>query len=261
MKFNFDKNWVDSGLFLSPLLPDTAYVVQQMNETCLEMATAEHGARILDIGCGLGRDIFALYEKGQRVLGLDASEKMLAKACQWLDQRNVRLPLIEGIGEQLPCKSSSFKVVLCKGSIDHFSDPVAALLEMKRVIQPDGWIVLGIANFESLSAQLSRWIYKFRSWLNPSSLSSDKEGRRFWDIPPDHQHKFDFFLLRRIIKEHFPGVKAVRGISLLWGLPGWGRFLECLPTGIAQGILKVLGHLANLGVFWSDILIVSLTKK
>lgn len=261
MKFNFDKHWQDDQLFLSPLLPDSDYVVQRMNEECVEMATAEDGARILDIGCGLGRDMLALATRGQRVVGLDASEQMIAKGRQWLKQQDLQLPLVEGLGEQLPFKSSSFKVVLCKGAIDHFSDPVAALQEMKRVIQPDGWIVLGLANYESLSAQLSRCLDKMRNWLYSESLGTGKRKKRFWEVPLDHQHKFDYFVLRDVIEKTIPRIKAVSGVSLLWGFPGWGRFLDRLPTSVAQGILRVLDCLSNWMVWWSDIIIVSLKKN
>ncbi|MBI4595731.1 MAG: class I SAM-dependent methyltransferase [Candidatus Tectomicrobia bacterium] len=261
LKQRVDTQWDDTHVFPSRLFPDTENVFEQMTKISLNMARSAKGARTLDLGCGLGQDLFSLLCKGQRVFGLDASMIMLKKASNWLSQKGTGVPLIEGIGEQLPFKNSTFQVVFCKGAIDHFYDPNGALQEMSRVIQPGGWIVLAVANFESLSCQLSRLIERIRNVMFPKNLLTVTVGRKFWELPLDHQHKFDFFVLRELVNRNFLKVKAVRGVSLLWGVPRWGHLLERLPKGVQQAILEVLNTLANLVVFWSDVVVVSLEKR
>lgn len=261
LKQKVDKQWNDTGIFRSRLLPDTVNVFEQMTAISLEMADSPKETRTLDLACGLGKDTFFLVCKGQRMFGLDASEIMLKKAKHWLSQNGAMVPLIEGIGEQLPFKKSSFRVVFCKGAIDHFYDPVGAIREMTRVIQPEGWIVLAVANFESLSCQLSRLLEKGRKLIFPKNIQPSSGERKFWKLPLDHHHKFDFFVLREIVVRNNLKVKAVRGVSLLWGLPRWGYFLESLPKEIQQAILRVLNTLANLLVFWSDVVIIALEKR
>ena len=40
------------------------------------------GARILDIGCGLGREAFALHDLGFEVVGIDISKEVISRVKQ-----------------------------------------------------------------------------------------------------------------------------------------------------------------------------------
>lgn len=49
---------------------------------------------------------------------------------------------IQGLGEYLPFKDNFFDQVLFVTTLDHFIDPVIALLEAKRVLKPEGEICI-----------------------------------------------------------------------------------------------------------------------
>jgi SAM-dependent methyltransferase len=51
------------------------------------LALLEPGARILDAGCGSGRDLKAFSERGYQVVGLDASEAMVRLAREHTNQQ------------------------------------------------------------------------------------------------------------------------------------------------------------------------------
>jgi 2-polyprenyl-3-methyl-5-hydroxy-6-metoxy-1,4-benzoquinol methylase len=51
------------------------------------LALLKPGARILDAGCGSGRDLKAFSERGYQVVGLDASELMVRLAREHSDQQ------------------------------------------------------------------------------------------------------------------------------------------------------------------------------
>ena len=53
---------------------------------------------------------------------------------------------VRGFGDALPFADASFDAVFCKGALDHFDAPEAAIAEMARVTRPGGRVVLAIAN-------------------------------------------------------------------------------------------------------------------
>ena len=99
-------------------------------------------ARVLDIGCGPGTitaDLAARVPDGQ-VTGIDAAGDVLALARQEADRRgqaNVRFEV--GDVYDLGFDDGTFDVVHAHQVLQHLSDPVAALIEMRRVARPGAW--------------------------------------------------------------------------------------------------------------------------
>lgn len=101
----------------------------------------EAGAEILDVGCGPGTitaGLGALVPDG-RVVGIDAAADVLDEAraeSARLGLGNVRYEV--GDVYQLAFADSSFDVVHAHQVLQHLSDPVAALTEMRRVCRGGG---------------------------------------------------------------------------------------------------------------------------
>jgi SAM-dependent methyltransferase len=101
------------------------------------------GMRILDVGCGPGTitvDLATLVPEGQ-VTGIDAAAGVLAEARQEAgrrDQANVRFET--GDVYQLAFADGTFDVVHAHQVLQHLTDPVAALREMRRVSRPGGLV-------------------------------------------------------------------------------------------------------------------------
>jgi ubiquinone/menaquinone biosynthesis C-methylase UbiE len=101
------------------------------------------GARVLDVGCGPGTitvDLAARVPEGE-VLGLDAAADVLDLARQEADRRgqgNVQFDT--GDVYQLRFADGTFDVVHAHQVLQHLSDPVAALREMRRVCRPGGLV-------------------------------------------------------------------------------------------------------------------------
>lgn len=102
-------------------------------------APLESGATVLDVGCGTG-----WYAAGLRraapdttVIGLDLSAGMLGKAAD-AGARN----LVQGQAERLPFPDACVAAVVARGVLHHLPDPEAALAEWRRVLKPDGALVL-----------------------------------------------------------------------------------------------------------------------
>ena len=79
--------------------------------------------KLLDVGCGTG--LSSLLFNCQKV-GIDPTFELL-------EQAKKRMPVVQGIAEQLPFKDNSFDIVICLTALHNFTDPQRALLEMKRV--------------------------------------------------------------------------------------------------------------------------------
>ena len=100
------------------------------------LARLPAGARVLDVGCGPGTitvDLAARVPDGQ-VTGIDAAGDVLALARQEADRQgraNVRFEV--GDVYDLGYADGTFDVVHAHQVLQHLSNPVAALTEMRRV--------------------------------------------------------------------------------------------------------------------------------
>ena len=101
------------------------------------------GGRILEVGVGTGLSLPA-YKRSTRLVGIDISEPMLAKARERV--RDLGLANVEGLSvmdaERLDYPDASFDVVVAQYVVTAVPDPEAALDEFVRVLKPGGEIVL-----------------------------------------------------------------------------------------------------------------------
>lgn len=251
-----DVCWDDEGVIPPELSRDTEFVFQRMTESTLGMVDCQAGEMILDVGCGRGLNLVSLKGKGGILVGYDASKIMLQKAKGSFAQNRMPLLLIGGTSENLPFKNGSFDKVYCKGAIDHFYDPSRATMEMSRVVKTEGRIVISVANFESLSCILARTAHRLAGFL----FKKDRPGRNFWEPPDDHLFKFDRRFLRKILPEELI-VERELGTSFFWGISLWSRFLDRMPRGLAQVLMKGLDKLAFFLPAMSDVLIIESRKR
>jgi len=100
----------------------------------------------LEVGVGTGRFASPLGIK----IGIDPSFEMLKAA----KKREVQV--VQGEGESLPFKDSSFDIVLIVVSICFVRDPLQVLRECRRVLKKGGKLVLGLIPAESRWAEFYR---------------------------------------------------------------------------------------------------------
>lgn len=99
-----------------------------------------HG-RVLEVAIGTGRNL-PHYPVDATVTGVDLSPAMLAIARRRAGDLGRDVDLHEGDAEQLPFGDASFDTVVCALSLCSIPDPATALGEMKRVLVPDGVLLL-----------------------------------------------------------------------------------------------------------------------
>ena len=75
------------------------------------------------------------------VCGIDLSPAMIAQAERHIDAHsNVEFRLADA--ESIPYSAERFEAVICTNSFHHYSDPLRALSEMRRVLKPKGTLIL-----------------------------------------------------------------------------------------------------------------------
>jgi SAM-dependent methyltransferase len=111
--------------------------------------------RVLDAGCGDGNNVAVLYrvisEAGLNasLVGSDYNPLRLIRA----RERTAILPLAADL-LSLPFADGSFDLILCSHVIEHINADVNALRELKRVLAPNGMLLIGVPNEGCLLARL-----------------------------------------------------------------------------------------------------------
>jgi ubiquinone/menaquinone biosynthesis C-methylase UbiE len=101
------------------------------------------GAAVLDVGTGAGHLSFMLAPLARRVVALDPSAAMLATVRGAAAQRGLaQIETCEAVAAALPFAPASFELVCTRYSAHHWFDVARALAEMRRVVKPDGFILV-----------------------------------------------------------------------------------------------------------------------
>jgi ubiquinone/menaquinone biosynthesis C-methylase UbiE/uncharacterized protein YbaR (Trm112 family) len=108
----------------------------------LDLAAPEQGERLLDVACGDGAFLSAAIRRGVEPHGIDLSRTAIEVAKAHLPEGDVRV----GDAEDLPYDESSFDVVTCLGSLEHFPSPERGAAEIARVLRPTGRAVVFVPN-------------------------------------------------------------------------------------------------------------------
>jgi SAM-dependent methyltransferase len=107
---------------------------------CLALLGEVAGRRVLDAACGPGLYAEELIRRGARVVGFDQSPRMVQIARQRAGQGEFR---VHDLGDPIGwLPDHSVDLALCALAIEYVDDRVSALRELRRVLRPDGALVL-----------------------------------------------------------------------------------------------------------------------
>ncbi|MFM2368718.1 MAG: hypothetical protein RL619_1018 [Bacteroidota bacterium] len=99
---------------------------------------------ILDIGAGTGDFLSVAKENGWHTIGVEPSDKAKAIA----KQKGVTF-----VGETSELESHSFDVISMWHVLEHVPDLDEQLKELKRLLKPNGTIIIAVPNFKSFDAK------------------------------------------------------------------------------------------------------------
>lgn len=93
------------------------------------------GARVLDVGCGIGTFVRRFRRYSDDVHGVEVDEERVAEA-------SAELPnIVHAFGEDLPYPDDHFDLVFSNEVMEHVADDRRTAIEMVRVTRPGGLIV------------------------------------------------------------------------------------------------------------------------
>lgn len=127
--------------------------------------------RVLDAACGTGRHAAHLAAAGHEVVGVDASEAMLAHARRRLPEADLR------VGEltRLPLEDESVSGAVCALALSHLPELSPAIAELGRVLAPGGRLI--VSDPHPLASGVLGW----------RAVYTDGAGER--RMIPEHPHR------------------------------------------------------------------------
>ncbi len=141
------------------------------NSAAFLIPSLEPGAKVLDVGCGPGTITVGLarYVGEGQVLGIDAAPGVLADAraeASRCGQANVSFEV--GDVHHLDFSTGAFDVVYAHQVLQHLSDPVAALIEMRRVCHERGVVAVRDGDYGAMfwsphDPEMEEWRRLYRS--------------------------------------------------------------------------------------------------
>jgi ubiquinone/menaquinone biosynthesis C-methylase UbiE len=174
------------------------------------LAHLRPGMRLLDVGCGPGTitlDLARRLAPGE-VVGLDTAAEVVSEAAHAAEQEGTpNVSFVVGDVYALEHPDASFDVVHAHQVLQHLTDPVAALVEMHRVLRPGGLLAVrdsdyGAFRWFPLDPRLDRWLELYhqvtvhnraeadagrylRSWVRAAGFVDDVASSSTWTFADD----------------------------------------------------------------------------
>jgi SAM-dependent methyltransferase len=114
--------------------------------------TAPRRGRLLDVGCGEGTFLEAAGQRGWLPVGTEMSEAARRARERGIDV----LATLDEASARAP-----FQAVTLWHTLEHLRDPLGGARRLRRILAPDGVLLLAVPNARGLQAQLygSRWFH------------------------------------------------------------------------------------------------------
>ena len=96
------------------------------------------GARLLEVGCGMGTDLLQFARGGAYCTGIDLTPRSIEITRHRFNVYGVAGNFMISDGEHLPFRSESFDVVYSNGVLHHTPDTAGSIREVHRVLRPSG---------------------------------------------------------------------------------------------------------------------------
>ncbi|WP_445614257.1 class I SAM-dependent methyltransferase [Geobacillus sp. YF-1] len=133
------------------------FVFHRAYSTVFKQIQLSSSVAILDVGCGTGEAARFLRKKGfiGKFVGIDPSRKMIRLArLKEGDRRKSKFLIAEA--EKLPFASDSFDYVISTFSMHHWWNPTEAIHEIRRVLKPEGRLIIVDIRGDGLIGQIAR---------------------------------------------------------------------------------------------------------
>jgi tRNA (uracil-5-)-methyltransferase TRM9 len=142
--------------------------------------------RILDIGCGNGRNLLFFAKRGFEVYGLDFSKEMIEQAKEMFKKNKIEIKekqLIVADMKNIPFKNESFDYIISVASFHHLpkKDHQEAIKEIKRVLKKNGECIISVWNKYSFK--------RIGFWFCPKEVFIDWKKKEIEEVKVGNETK------------------------------------------------------------------------
>lgn len=163
----------------------------------LRKETWSRDYRILDVGCGNGKDLIRMRKMGFKgtLVGIDIARGILAIAKKNNKKEKTHISFLEGNAEHLSFPDASFDIVILKHCLQNVYHPLRALRECKRVLKPNGRVIIVV------NGEKTRLIFRK---LRPD-MARIMNLRSF----PDSDRHFNVETTKPLVKKVFNNINTI----------------------------------------------------
>ena len=126
------------------------------------------GSTLLEVAPGPGFFAIELAKLGDfTIIGLDISPTFVDIATQNARKTGMNIAFRQGNASAMPFPDSSFDFVYCSAAFKNFSEPIAALNEMYRVLRPGGQALIEDLRSDASLDEINSYIRRSgRKWFD-----------------------------------------------------------------------------------------------
>lgn len=194
----------------------------------------------LIVGCGSRRD-FAIIDPGEQVFAFDLSLEALKR------KPSSDIQAFAADARAIPLTDNQFNLIICSEVLEHIQDTRATIRELRRIMKPEGTLVVSSPNWHSwfgLARYLGEKIIRhpihsnnqpYDDWKTPNGYIAELAPefqtvtlRGVWYLPPLHYGNRGLApSLTKLIFRIYAPLESI----LSRRFPGWGHLiiLKCAP--------------------------------
>jgi ubiquinone/menaquinone biosynthesis C-methylase UbiE len=114
---------------------------------------------VLEIGVGSGLNLSLYGPAVGRVVGLDPSSELLRLARKRATRAVIPVSMVRASAERIPFADAAFDAVVMTWTLCSIPNPIAALIEMRRVLKPVGRLLF-VEHGLSPEIRIARWQHR-----------------------------------------------------------------------------------------------------
>jgi 2-polyprenyl-6-hydroxyphenyl methylase/3-demethylubiquinone-9 3-methyltransferase len=152
------------------------------------------GLNALDVGCGGGFSCEFMAKRGVVVSGIDRAARCIKTAQDHARSCKLEIDYKQGVAENLPYSEETFDLVICVDVLEHVADFNKTIMEIHRVLKPNGVFFFDTINrnfrskfvmiwlLEYLLQEIPQGIHDWNKFIKPREITKVMQENGFLNI-------------------------------------------------------------------------------